>query len=385
MNILLVTALVAGGVGRHVEQLARGLRQHPDGHRVVVACPAAVAEHFDLGEPVIDLPVGQRPHPVRDRRAVASLRSALRGADVVHAHGLRAGALCVLARGPRGSDGPRLVVTTHNGPPEGRAARGVYAVMEQLVARGADLVLGVSPDLLERAGRAGAQATGLAVVPADTALAGLDPEATRMRVRHELGLGEGPSPRLIVNVGRLARQKGQGALVEAYLQLVRDWPGRRRPVLVIAGEGPERPVLESQVATSSEDADVRLLGHRSDVPDLLAAADLVVSSAVWEGQPVWLQEALQQGAAIVATDVGGTGVLLGEGAALVEPGPGVADRLSREMTHALVDETRNADLRARAEVRAGQLPTEADAVAAALEAYRDDLGEPGAPTPAPVT
>ena len=208
MNVLLVTALVAGGVGRHVEMLVRGLRA--EGHRVVVACPPAVAARFDLGDRVVELPFGARPHPLRDRRTVSILRSTLRGADVVHAHGLRAGALAAVARGvPRPADRhPRLVVTTHNGPPDGRRGQAAYAVMEHLLAHGADLVLGVSPDLVERAARRGAAQTALAVVPAASETApGAAParrEEVRTRVRHELGLGEGGDPLLVVNVGRLA-------------------------------------------------------------------------------------------------------------------------------------------------------------------------------------
>lgn len=375
MKILLVTALVAGGVGAHVQLLASGLRAR--GHQVVAAVPPAVADQFDLGEPVLEVEIGDRPHPARDRRAVSSLRAAMRGAEVVHAHGLRAGALCaVAARTLTGRARPRLVVTSHNAPPEGRAARTVYAVMEQLVASTADLVLGVSPDLVERADRAGARHTALAVVPAAPA-SPPDRAAARRRVREQLGLGDGPTPLLIVSAGRLARQKAHPVLVEAYLQLLAGWRGEV-PVLAIAGEGPERDVLESQVATAPESAQIRLLGHRRDVPDLLAAADVVVSSALWEGQPVWLQEALQQGAPVVATDVGGTGTVLG-GAGVLVPADRheVVGELASALRLILDDEDLRAGLAALSLERAGELPTADDAVDAALEAY--------APPPSDVT
>ncbi len=81
--------------------------------------------------------------------------------DVVHAHGLRAGALAVLAlAGVRGRlrrrRRPGLVVTVHNAPPVGGGARLlVYRLLEGVVARGADLVLCVSPDLEARMTSAG--------------------------------------------------------------------------------------------------------------------------------------------------------------------------------------------------------------------------------------
>ena len=95
---------------------------------------------------------GDRPRP-GDAAAVLRLRRALRAAPpgVVHAHGLRAGALTVLAlAGARGARRrrPAIVVTVHNAPPHGGgAAVQVYRVLERMVARGADLVLCVSPDL----------------------------------------------------------------------------------------------------------------------------------------------------------------------------------------------------------------------------------------------
>lgn len=380
MRVLLVTALVAGGVATHVRSLARGLTAA--GHQVVVACPAAVVDRLaTAGDGIRWAPVdvGPAPHPVRDARAVRALRTLAADAEVIHAHGARAGALAVLARGRR-AGGPRLVVTTHNAAPEGRAGRAVYAALEALVARGSDLVLGVSPDLVARAGRAGARQAGHAVVAAPSAPSppsrpqpGRGEEARTLRAA--LGLPAHDGPLLVVNAGRLSVQKDQETLVAAMHLLEGARPGGgpgASVVTLVAGEGPQRAALEAAVAAGP--ADVRLLGHRDDLPALLAAADVVVSTARWEGQPVWLQEALQAGAAIVATDVGGTAVVLGDGGLLV-PVDGL-DRAgrARAMADALAplladDEARSA-LRRRAVERAAQLPTEADALAAALAAYR---------------
>ena len=388
MRILLVTGLVAGGVGAHVQQLAQGLRSA--GHEVAVASPPVVAERFDLGEAHLPVDIADRPAPSEDLRSVRTLAAAMRGADVVHAHGLRAGALAVLARAARlRTRRPRLVVTTHNAAPAGRAASAAYRIMEQLVARGADLVLGVSPDLVERARSAGARGPQLAVVPANPApeLGTAAREQVRERVRDELGLPTGPTPLLVVSVGRLAAQKDQGTLVLAFADAL-GRPATPPAVLAIAGEGPERPALERLVAGLP--VDVRLLGHRGDVPDLLAAADLVVSGARWEGQPVWLQEALQQGAPVVATDVGGTATVLGDAAVLVPSGePGLVDRLAEAIAALLGDDEQRERLQQAARTRAGELPTEADAVAAALAAYDPapaaTPGRAAAPSPGSVT
>jgi len=106
----------------------------------------------------------------------------------------------------------------------------------------------------------------------------------------------------------------------------------------------------------------------SDVPALCAAADLVVSSAVWEGQPINLQEALHAGAAIVATDVGGSAAVLGGAGVLVPPGD--AKGLARGIRSLATDQDERTRLQALARQRAAALPTEADALAAALQVYQ---------------
>lgn len=383
MKILLVTGLVAGGVGRHVAMLTRGLTTA--GHTVVVACPEAVATQFglsDLGAAHVRLEVGARPHPLRDRAALIRLRELLTTCDVVHAHGLRAGALAALARSANTT--PRLVVTSHNGPPplpsRGRggpslpgalAARLLYGQLERLVCRRADLLLAVSPDLLGRARSKGADATALAIVPA-APVRGRDRRSARAGLEAELGLAAGDL--IVLSVGRLAPQKQMGALISAMVRVGAEAPGNAgRPVLLIAGDGPDRAALQRRLdlAETTEALDARLLGHRDDVPALLAAADVVVSAAQWEGQPVWLQEALALGTPIVATDVGGTRQVVGEAALLVPPIQGAEGEkvLAVAIALALADPQVRADLRGRALIRAAQLPTEADAITAALTAY----------------
>ncbi|WP_202619348.1 glycosyltransferase family 4 protein [Ornithinimicrobium cavernae] len=357
-RILMVTGVVAGGVGRHVEQLTRSLVEL--GHQVVVACPPVVAARFglvDAGAEHIPLEIGSRPLPQRDRRSVATLREAMSDVDVVHAHGVRAGALSVLAReGAR----PALVVTTHNAAPEGRLAAVVHRNLDRVVCRGADLVLGVSEDLSEVARDRGARDVGSAVVPA----AHPEPTRSRAEVRRELRLEDGTP--LVVAVGRLAPQKGFDRLLDA-LVAADTAPGEA--LLVIAGDGPQAAALQRRIDRAG--LPVRLLGHRPDVPDLLAAADVAVSSARWEGQPVWLQEALAVGAPIVATDVGGTRQVL-DGAGLLVPGDD-PEALGAALSAVLRDEVLRDDLRARALRRATELPTAADAAEAALTAYRRAL------------
>jgi glycosyltransferase involved in cell wall biosynthesis len=127
----------------------------------------------------------------------------------------------------------------------------------------------------------------------------------------------------VLVVARLAPQKGLDVLLDALALLVGEAapadPGLR---VRIAGDGPLEEHLRERIR--AEHLPVELLGRREDVPALLAGCDLVVSSALWEGQPVFMQEALRAGRAIVASDAGGTRLVTGTAAHLVPVGDAAA-------------------------------------------------------------
>ncbi len=112
--------------------------------------------------------IAGRPRPARDAAALLRLRRLLARdtPGVLHAHGLRAGALAALALAVPGTPRTALAVTVHNAPPAGGPAAAVYAGLELIVARRADAVLTVSADLDARLRRRGARLAGRALVPA---------------------------------------------------------------------------------------------------------------------------------------------------------------------------------------------------------------------------
>ncbi|MFN0280903.1 MAG: glycosyltransferase family 4 protein [Kineosporiaceae bacterium] len=357
-RILLVLGTSAGGVGRHVRALADGLAAA--GADIRVAGPEATRDTFGFdGFEAVEM--SDRPRPTADLSAVRRLRTLARTADVVHAHGLRAGALAVLARtGLRGDVRPGLVVTLHNALVSGGRVAAVHAVLERLVARGADAVLVVSGDLGDRMQALHARRVERALVPAPDRPG--TATADRGAVRAGLGVPDGTA--LLLTVARLAPQKGLGLLLDAVaaLQAADGVP----PVLaVVAGDGPLRS--EVRAAAAARDLAVRLIGRRDDVPALLAAADVVVVPSLWEGQPLVVQEALRAGAVVVATDVGGTREVAGD-AALLVPG-GNAQALAAALARAVTEPGVAADLRARALARAAALPSDADAVAQVVTVY----------------
>jgi glycosyltransferase involved in cell wall biosynthesis len=297
----------------------------------------------------------------------------------------------VLAGGERR---PGVVVTVHNAPPGGGVAGGVYRVLERLVARGADLVLCVSPDLERRMRAAGARRVERAVIAAPDA--GSDRAAVRVTTPFPPVLpvpavpsvtaapavaggpaSEAPAPvapagrPLVLAVGRLTAQKGFGVLLEA-APAWRDLDPM--PLVVIVGEGPLAGKLRARAAVLGVAA--VFLGHRDDVTALLAAAAVFVLPSRWEGQPLVLQEALRAGVPVVATRVGGVPDLTGEDAAVLVPGED-ARALATAVRSVLTDAPLAARLKAAASVRAATLPSEAGAVGAALNAYASVRRVPG--------
>ena len=364
MKVLLVQGSSAGGVGRHVASLARDLRRA--GHEVVVAGPAAAQGDFGIdstGALFEAVEIRDRPDPRADLASVRRLRALAAESDVVHAHGLRAGGLVALALRPVLLAGRtarvRFVVTLHNAPVGSGLVAAVTRVLERLVAGRADVVLGVSGDLVRRMQRRGAAVTARALVPAP---AGADPRRGREQVRAEFGLHDGVW--MLVTVARLAPQKGLPLLLDAVAELTRSRPDLS-VLAVVAGDGPLNAQLTGRV--EAEALPVRLLGRRSDPADLFAAADVAICPSVWEGQPLVVQEALRLGVPLVATDVGGTSEVTGDAAVLVAYGDPTA--LAHAVAALLDDPERRAALSRAGRERAGALPTDADALRQLLGYY----------------
>lgn len=121
----------------------------------------------------------------------------------------------------------------------------------------------------------------------------------RQRARHRLGLGEHDA--VIVNVARQEFQKGQAHLLQALAELLQRRPG---VTLLIAGRtGNASPDLTRRSEELGLGERVRFLGHRSDVPEILAAADLFVFPSLYEGLGGALIEAMALGLPIVASDL----------------------------------------------------------------------------------
>lgn len=336
-RVLELSAQAAGGVRAHIRQVSQLLAK--DGHQVLLAGPGNVISPTPGAVAgaclrTYQIDIGARPSGA-DLKALRQLKQLAATAQVIHAHGLRAGALAVLAvkRLPAAKR-PRVVVTLHNLPVGSAPTRLVGKALHLVVVKGADYVLTVSPDLLEKAKQLGLKAGEIAVVPAP-ARGCMDhvaqPEISQDSAQSldagsgvDSGSGYGASSDTdcdaapcLLTIARLAPQKGLGLLLEAATLI------KQRGIdftWLVAGDGPLKAQLNQQIDDAA--LPVKLLGRREDIGALLSQADVVVQTSYWEGQPLTLREAIQAGRAIVATDVGGSAYTLAGCGQLVEPQAG---------------------------------------------------------------
>jgi glycosyltransferase involved in cell wall biosynthesis len=125
-----------------------------------------------------------------------------------------------------------------------------------------------------------------------------DPTA-RGRLRDELGLGEAPT---LIVTSRLHPMKGHAHLLDAVALLREDFPALR---LLVVGDGVERGRLEEQAEELGLADAVVFTGFRTDVAELLRAADLFVLPSLREGMPNTALEAMAAGLPVVAAAVDG--------------------------------------------------------------------------------
>ena len=181
-------------------------------------------------------------------------------------------------------------------------------LLQRVVARGSDLTLGASSDLVAEAERLGARCAVLAPVAAPAL-----PPPRQSPSALRAALGAGPADVVVLSVTRLAPQKN----LDLLLDLAATFPALPALRFVVVGEGPLRAQLAARIRR--ERLPVALPGASDDVASFYAAADVVLLTSAWEARSLVAQEALLAGVPLVATRVGGTAELVGEAALLFDP------------------------------------------------------------------
>lgn len=127
-----------------------------------------------------------------------------------------------------------------------------------------------------------------------------EPSTARRRAARQR-LGFGADTVLLLNVARQEYQKGQRVLLDAAARLASPRP---EVVWLLAGrDGNVSEELRAQRTRLGLEERVRFLGHRDDVPELLAAADAFVFPSLYEGLGGALIEAMALGTPVIASDL----------------------------------------------------------------------------------
>jgi len=155
--------------------------------------------------------------------------------------------------------------------------------------------------------------------------------AQRANIRRLLtGNVEAP---LLIAVGRLNEQKGFDTLIQAFEIIHSQFP---QVHLIVAGRGNLGEALQTDTTSRGLQNNLHWLGLRDDVPLLLAASDIYISSAYWEGLSIALLEAMSAGLPSVITAVGDAEKVITPETGILVP-PRSPERLAKEIIGLLSD------------------------------------------------
>lgn len=329
---LVSTSLMLGGAELQVFHLASELKRR--GHEVSVVSmrqPEALTEELERLEVPHDSLAMRRG--VADPRGLFRLARLIRAwrPDVVHSHMVHANLLSRVCRllAPI----PVLISTAHSISEGARWREIAYRLTDRLC----DLTTNVCQDCVKHFVAVGAAPKDrIRYVPNGLDLTGFEVRpAVRTLKREELGVS--PDTFLWLAVGYLDTPKDYPTLIAAArrvsLALGTKYVSAERPFkVVVAGTGPLRERLASMVEGAGlRPAEFVFLGQRTDVPELMAAADGFVMSSAWEGLPMVLLEAGASRLPAVVTDVGGCREVVVDGVTgLISP-PHDPDALANAM------------------------------------------------------
>jgi glycosyltransferase involved in cell wall biosynthesis len=289
----LITDLDVGGAENNLVALALGLdRSRYEVHVATLKPAGTLAERLRAaGIPVFDLRMRGKASVLAFVRLVRWLREVK--PDILHTwlfHANFLGRLATLF-----ARVPAVVSSIRVAEP-----RRSHLFLDRITQRRADVMLVNSQSLRDYEVAHGIEPERLHVIPNAV-------DVERFRIAHRAKLDT--RVLIVLFIGRLDRQKGVGVLLEAAAELSK----RRRDFrFVIAGDGPERAPLMMEAARLQL-ANVEFLGFRTDVPELLADADVFVLPSRWEGMPNVVLEAMAAGCPVVATRVTGTVDLVADG------------------------------------------------------------------------
>ena len=294
----LFPSLPLHGAENHFLKLSRNLDPAAIRTSIVVLVERGeLAPDFEaLGIPVTLIKKKSR----YDLSVVPRIRAHLRngGFDIIHTHLFTAnfwGRLAALRLRPV------VVSSAHNVVPKERPALvRVENFLDRLLSRATDAIFCVTGQVMQSM----KDDAGLPRHKLVTIENGLpfpeNPGRSKSIARTRLSLPE--RAKVMAVIGRFSTQKNHAGFLEALEAVVKEHP---EAVVLFVGEGELEPSVREGVASRRLSGQVRFLGQRRDIPEILEALDLLVVPSLWEGLPNVMLEAMAAEVPVVATAVGG--------------------------------------------------------------------------------
>jgi glycosyltransferase involved in cell wall biosynthesis len=244
-----------------------------------------------------------RRRPLAMRRAICATTSAINDfdPDVIVAHNVGVTLVAGMSTRRPNRKRPPIVTVFHG------VAERDYRRSALILSLFSDHVVAVSRAIASRLAQSGLRATNMTVIPNAITLPALIDQA---QARYEIGVPDVP---IALSLARMVEQKRHDVLLRAWTHV----PGPA--LLLLAGDGEQRPQHEKLAQELGISDRVRFLGVRSDVFRLLSACSLTVLSSDWEGLPIAVLESMAAGKPVVSTDVDGVAEAIGGGAGLLVP------------------------------------------------------------------
>lgn len=301
--LYIITQGILGGPPTHIEHLASALKDDWEVH-VAIGVKGPLFDHLEAeGISVYHIPdLGREINLLQDYRAYKHIVRLIRQIkpDIISTHSSKAG---IIGRAAAHRHRIPTVFTAHGWAfTEGvsQIKRLAYIFIERFAARWTDKIICVSDydyNLAKkyRVGRPGQLLTIHNGVPF------LDDSCLS---QPELG-----DPVKLIMVARFLEPKEHSQLLVALAQI----KTRCCYHLQFVGDG---PLLDQNIELARELGlleSVEFLGSRTDVPELLARAQIFVLLSRWEGLPRSILEAMRAGLPVICSDVGGCGEVVAEG------------------------------------------------------------------------
>lgn len=273
-----------------------------------------------MGVKSIEIPFSRNPYSISNIKAYRLMRKVFRENhfDLVHVH--TPAAAFIARAAARGIGQGKVIYTAHGfhfykGAPVKNWM--IFYTAEKIARRWTDVLITINKEDFANGERLGYEARRSLFL---THGVGVDieryqlPEEVRVAAREGLGIDR--SHVVFICIGELNKNKNQKWLLEAWKEIEDE-----NRMLLIVGDGKLRNQLEAFVRDNRIER-VMFLGYRDDVPELLAASDVLVSVSKREGLPKNVMEAMASGKPVIGTNVRGTRDLIknGENGVLVDLG-----------------------------------------------------------------